>query len=104
MLVSVGLRVPTNAIAYNDDVGVAHEDVSERQTPRGQPSRHRRKNCVSRNTPQTLACERLTRQPPTLDGGSTLLFGLVASGQIRLRRIDGYQHLADVLARGEVAA
>ena len=33
-----------------------------------------------------------------------LLFGLVASGQIRLRRIDGYQHVADVLARGEVAA
>ena len=33
-----------------------------------------------------------------------LLFGLVASGQIRLRRIDGYQHLAEVLARGEVAA
>ena len=33
-----------------------------------------------------------------------LLFGLVASGQIRLRRIDGYQHLADVLAQGEVAA
>ncbi len=33
-----------------------------------------------------------------------LLFGLVASGQIRLRRIDGYQHLADILARGEVAA
>ena len=32
-----------------------------------------------------------------------LLFGLVASGQIRLRRIDGYQHLADILARGEVA-
>ena len=33
-----------------------------------------------------------------------LLFGLVASGQITLRRIDGYQHLAEVLARGEVAA
>ena len=33
-----------------------------------------------------------------------LLFGLVASGQIKLRRIDGYQHLADVLAQGEVAA
>ena len=33
-----------------------------------------------------------------------LLFGLAPSGQIRLRRIDGYQHLADVLDRGEVAA
>ena len=33
-----------------------------------------------------------------------LLFGLVASGQIRLRRIDGYQHLADVLGRDNVAA
>lgn len=33
-----------------------------------------------------------------------LLFGLVASGQIKLRRIDGYQHLADVLARPDIAA
>ena len=40
----------------------------------------------------------------TEDSAVALLFGLVASGQIRLRRIDGYQHLADVLARGEVAA
>ena len=40
----------------------------------------------------------------TEESAVTLLFGLVASGQIRLRRIDGYQHLADVLGRGEVAA
>ena len=40
----------------------------------------------------------------TEESAVALLFGLVASGQIRLRRIDGYQHLADVLARGEVAA
>jgi len=38
----------------------------------------------------------------TEESAVALLFGLVASGQIR--RIDGYQHLADVLARGEVAA
>ena len=37
----------------------------------------------------------------TEESAVALLFGLVASGQIRLRRIDGYQHLADVLARGE---
>lgn len=40
----------------------------------------------------------------TEESAVALLFGLVASGQISLRRIDGYQHLADVLARGEVAA
>ena len=49
----------------------AYEDVPERQAPRGQPSLHRRKNCVSRNQAQTLARERVTRRPPTLDCGST---------------------------------
>ena len=40
----------------------------------------------------------------TEESAVTLLFGLVASGQIRLRRIDGYKHLAHVLAGSEVAA
>ena len=40
----------------------------------------------------------------TEESAIALLFGLVASGQIKLRRIDGYHHLADVLARGDVAA
>ena len=52
----------------------AYEDVSERQAPRGKLSRHRRKNCVSGNQAQTLARERVTRQPPTLDCGSTLFW------------------------------
>ena len=33
-----------------------------------------------------------------------LLFGLIASGQIQLRRIDGYQRLSEVLEHTEVAA
>ena len=33
-----------------------------------------------------------------------LLFGLIASGQIQLRRIDGYQRLSEVLEHAEVAA
>ncbi len=33
-----------------------------------------------------------------------LLFGLIASGQIQLRRIDGYQGLSEVLKHAEVAA
>ena len=33
-----------------------------------------------------------------------LLFGLIASGQIQLRRIDGYQRLSAVLEHAEVAA
>ena len=36
-----------------------------------QPSRHRRKNCASRNQAKTLAREQVTRRPPTLDCGST---------------------------------
>jgi transposase-like protein len=35
---------------------------------------------------------------PTEGSALTLLFGLVASGAIRLRKIDGYQHLARVVA------
>ena len=35
------------------------------------PSRHRRKNCASRNQAKTLAREQVTRRPPTLDCGST---------------------------------
>ena len=38
------------------------------------------------------------------ESAGALLFGLVASCQIKLRRIDGYHHLADILARGDVAA
>ena len=33
-----------------------------------------------------------------------LLLGLIASGQIQLRRIDGYQRLSEVLEHAEVAA
>ena len=36
------------------------------------PSRHRRKNCASRNQAKTLAREQVTRRPPTLDCGSTI--------------------------------
>ena len=35
------------------------------------PSRHRRKNCASRNQARILAREQVTRRPPTLDCGST---------------------------------
>ena len=40
----------------------------------------------------------------TEESAVALLFGLVASGQITLRRIDGYKHLAGVRGKGEVAA
>ena len=33
-----------------------------------------------------------------------LLYSLVASGQINLRRIDGYEKIVDVIAREEDAA
>ena len=33
-----------------------------------------------------------------------LLFGLIASGQIQLRRIDGYQRLSEVLEHAKVTA
>ena len=35
-------------------------------------------------------------------GEVALLFGLIASGQIQLRRIDGYQRLSEVLEHAEV--
>ncbi len=40
----------------------------------------------------------------TEESAVALLFGLVASGQIGLRRIDGYQHLAEIRGKGEAAA
>ena len=40
----------------------------------------------------------------TEESAVALLFALIASGQIQLRRIDGYQHMPEVLASGEVAA
>ena len=49
--------------------------VSRRLIPscaKTRPSRHRRKNCASRNQAKTLAREQVTRRPPTLDCGSTI--------------------------------
>jgi transposase-like protein len=40
---------------------------------------------------------------PNEQAAATLLFGLVAFGQITLRRIDGYQHLPRILAAGIAA-
>ncbi len=40
----------------------------------------------------------------TEDAGVTLLFGLVAFGQIQLRRIDGHRHVAVLLAPAEEVA
>jgi hypothetical protein len=36
---------------------------------------------------------------PTEDSAVVLLFSLVASGQIRLRRVDGWQKIATVLSQ-----
>jgi putative transposase len=42
---------------------------------------------------------------PTEDAALVLLFGLIVSGQIRLRRLDGWQQIPAVFrARREVAA
>lgn len=40
---------------------------------------------------------------PNEQAAATLLFGLIAFGQITLRRIDGYEHLSRVLAEGVAA-
>ena len=93
MLMSAGLPVSANAInsanATNKDVGVhtkvclnvRHRVVSPARIAAlvdGNATQlkilHKlagRKNCVSRNQAQTLSHERVTRQPPTLDCGST---------------------------------
>jgi transposase-like protein len=41
---------------------------------------------------------------PTEDAALILFFGLVASGQIKLRRIDGWRRIASVLSRHTVVA
>jgi len=41
---------------------------------------------------------------PSEDAALTLLFGLVVSGQIKLRRIDGWRKIAAVLNQHSVAA
>ena len=41
---------------------------------------------------------------PSEDPALTLLFGLVVSGQIKLRRIDGWRKIAAVLNQHAVAA
>ena len=41
---------------------------------------------------------------PSEDAALTLLFGLGASGQIKLRRIDGWRKIAAVLNQHSVAA
>jgi len=41
---------------------------------------------------------------PSEDAPLTLLFGLVVSGQIKLRRIDGWRKIATVLNQHSVAA
>ena len=66
---SAGLPVSANAI--NKDVGV-HTKVSLNVRHRvASPARIAERTAVSRNQAQTLAHERVTRQPPTLDCGST---------------------------------
>lgn len=41
---------------------------------------------------------------PTEDAALILLFGLVASGQIKLRRIDGWRKIAAVLSKQTTVA
>jgi hypothetical protein len=41
---------------------------------------------------------------PTEDAALVLLFSLVASGQIKLRRIDGWQRISVVLSQHPVEA
>jgi len=41
---------------------------------------------------------------PTEDSAVVLLFSLVASGQIRLRRVDGWQKIAIVLSQNTSVA
>ena len=67
------------------------------------------KSIRTTNAPENLNREfrRRTKTQATFSSkGSAVafLFGLIASGQSQLRRIDDYQRLADVFAKGEVAA
>jgi hypothetical protein len=43
-------------------------------------------------------------QPPTEDAALVVLFGLMVSGQIRLRRLDGWRQIPAMLRAGREAA
>jgi len=65
--------------------------------PKGQWKTLRTTNVIERLNEEFRRRVKTQGALPTDDAAVTLLFSLVASGQIRLRRLDGWRHLATVI-------
>jgi putative transposase len=66
--------------------------------PKAQWKTLRTTNTIDRLHEEFRRCVKTQGSLPTEDAALVLLFSLVASGQIRLRRIDGWQKIAAVLS------
>jgi transposase-like protein len=67
------------------------------QFPKGQWKTLRTTNVIERLHEEFRRRVKTQGSLPTEDAALVLLFGLVASGQIRLRRLDGWRHIRAVL-------
>lgn len=74
------------------------------QFPRSQWKTLRTTNVIERLHEEFRRRVKTQGSLPTEDAALVLLFGLVASGQIRLRRVDGWRHIPAVLSQRRTAA
>ena len=72
--------------------------------PKGQWKTLRTTNTIERLHEEFRRRVKTQGSLPSEDAALTLLFGLVVSGQIKLRRIDGWRKIAGVLNQHSVAA
>jgi len=72
--------------------------------PRAQWKTLRTTNTIERLHEEFRRRVRTQGSLPTEDAALVLLFSLVASGQIKLRRIDGWRKIAIVLSQHQAAA
>ena len=72
--------------------------------PKGQWKTLRTTNTIERLHEEFRRRVKTQGSLPSEDAALTLLFGLVVSGQIKLRRIDGWRKIAAVLNQHSVAA
>jgi putative transposase len=67
--------------------------------PKAQWKTLRTTNVIERLNEEFRRCVKTQSSLPTEDAALILLFGLVVSGQIRLRKIDGHEKMAAVISK-----
>jgi transposase-like protein len=72
--------------------------------PKAQWKTSRTTNTIERLHEEFRRCVKTQASLPSEDAAMVLLFSLVASGQIKLRKIDGWQKIATVLSQHTVVA